>query len=141
MLTSSKKMFTQTCDNQKYFNNNANPSIYEQNIPEDYYLVNNNMYDLKCTEIEHFTEENKTTQIHSDKPHKELNQYSNIEINRNNDDDNNSIRNVVNIDRFIEYFDESLYFFYYHYFTSSLMAVSTFLFLVWEGVIQEISGY
>lgn len=117
-------MFTQTYDNQKYFNNNANPSIYEQNI------------------IEHFTEENWTTQINSDKPHKESNQYSNIEIKRNNDDDNNIIRNVVNIDRFIEYFDESLYFFFYsHYFTSSLMAVFAFLFLVWEGVIQEISGY
>lgn len=107
-MTSSGEILTQTCDNQKYFNNNTNLSIYEENKSEDYLMCN--VYDLKCTEIERFTEEDWTAQINSDKTHKKLNQYSNIEIKRNNDNNNNIIQNVVNIDRFIEYFDESLYF-------------------------------
>lgn len=106
-----KETFSLTCSNQTCLknNNSTNPSIYEKHNSEDNTM---SIYDLKCTESKNeFTEENWTTQINSDNTYKEFNQYSNIENERNNHHHN--IQNTINVDRFIEYFDKSSYFYFY----------------------------
>jgi len=135
-------MFTKTCNIQNYSEtiNNGSGSFHDKNkLEED--KDKHSKYYLKCEEIiNKYSDENlnwtKTINLDKNKE-QQLIKYYNNESDQNNYNDIQSIR-INNLENFTKYFDKSK--FYYNFFYYRLQLIY-FIFIAWETIIQEISGY